>query len=99
MSEPREHRQGDTARPAPWPNPGDGTVVVHLFRRPGAGYCLSTDRSGCNIPPGLNGETWAYVRDLTFAPGEPRIVFDTTVAFDELDRAGFALIGAWHESQ
>jgi hypothetical protein len=99
MSEPQGGRQGGAARPSPWPNPNDGTAVVHLFRRRGAGYCLSRGRSGSNIPPGLNGETWAYVRDLGFAPGEPRIVFDTTLAFDELDRVGFVLIGAWHDSQ
>jgi hypothetical protein len=98
MSEPREHQQGDAARPAPGSNRGDGTAVVHLFRRPG-GYCVPTDWSESNIAPGLNGETWAYVRNLTFAPGEPGIVRDRTPASDERDRMGFVLIGANHEPQ
>jgi hypothetical protein len=99
MNEPRTNRHGDGAGPAPAAQFGDRAAVVHLFRRVGAGYCVSTDRSGSSLPPGLNGETWTYVRDLSLAPGERRVDFDTALDLDELERVGYFLIGGWYEPQ
>jgi hypothetical protein len=74
-------------------------AIVHLFGRAGAGYCVSTDPSGSIIPPGLNGERWVYVRDISLAPEGPRYGFDTALALDGLQQAGYFLIGGWYEAQ
>lgn len=73
--------------------------TIHLFKRSRAGqYCLSIDRSGTNIPPGLNGEAWIYVKDLSFAAGEYNAGVDAEFALDELGRTGYFLIGEWYDA-
>ena len=99
MSEPGTNSQSGRVPPGSAPQFRDRVVTVHLFRRAGAGYCVSTDRSGATIPTGLNGETWTYVRDMRVAPGESRIMFDTALDWDELERVGYFLIGGWYEPQ
>jgi len=82
------------------PDRREAPVIVHLCRRETAAqYCLSTDRSGGNIPPGLNGEAWVYIRDLAIASGEYNVVLDADITLDDLATLGYCLIGGWHDAQ
>ncbi len=61
-------------------------------------YCLTSDRSGANIPKEGGRRDWVYVRDVELVVDDQRLAIDSTLAMAEVDEYGYYLVGGWYVS-
>ena len=68
---------------------------LFLFRRdPARQYCLTSDRTGRNLPDFVGAGDWVFVRVVDILLGEVQPAFDTEAAVVAVLEDGYALIAS-----